>query len=185
MTDPAPTPRAAVEAILLVADEPIPDVLLAQVLERPRGEVRALLEELASEYERDGRGFELRAIAGGWRLYTRPNCAAYVERFVRDGRTARLSQAALETLAVIAYQQPVARSRVAAVRGVAVDAVVRTLLARGLITEAGVEPGTGATLYATTDTFLERLGLASLDELPPLSEHLPDASVLDDDVLAR
>ena len=114
------------------------------------------------------RGFELRAVAGGWRLYTRAECAPYVERFVRDGQPAKLSQAALETLAVVAYRQPTTRSRIAAVRGVNVDAVMRTLLTRGLVAETGVERESGAILYGTTDHFLERLGLASLDELPPL-----------------
>jgi segregation and condensation protein B len=181
-TGPAPTTRAAVEAILLVVDEPVADVVLAQVLERPREEVEQLLGELAAGYTAQGRGFDLRQVAGGWRLYTRPECAPYVERFVRDGRHSRLSQAALETLAVIAYRQPVSRSRVAAVRGVNVDAVTRTLVTRGLIQEDGAEPESGALLYRTTSHFLERLGLSNLDELPPLPEHLPDSSVLDEDV---
>jgi segregation and condensation protein B len=174
--------RAAVEAILLVVDEPVAEVTLAQVLERPREEIARLLSALAEEYTDQHRGYELRQVAGGWRLYTRPELAPYVERFVRDGRHARLSQAALETLAVIAYQQPVSRSRIAAVRGVNVDAVVRTLLARDLVQEAGSDPTSGAVLYATTDHFLERLGLTSLAELPALADHLPEPSALDDDV---
>jgi segregation and condensation protein B len=175
--------RAALEAVLFVVDEPVSEVLLAQVLERPRDEVARLLEDLAEAYRDADRGIELRSVADGWRVYTRPECAEIVERFVRDGRQAKLSQAALETLAVVAYRQPTTRSRIAAVRGVNVDAVMRTLLTRGLVTETGVERETGAVLYGTTDHFLERLGLGSLDELPPLSDHLPDSSVLEDDVV--
>jgi segregation and condensation protein B len=176
-----PQLRAALEAVLLVVDEPVDEVSLAQVVERPRDEVGAVLRELAAEYDAAGRGFELRAAAGGWRLYTRPECAPYVERFVREGQSAKISQAALETLAVVAYRQPTSRSRVAAVRGVNVDAVMRTLLTRGLVAEVGIEPETGAILYSTTDHFLDRLGLASLDQLPEISDYLPDHSVLDDD----
>ncbi|HWB66318.1 MAG TPA: SMC-Scp complex subunit ScpB [Mycobacteriales bacterium] len=180
--EPLPPLHAALEAILFVVDEPVDEGTLAQVLECPRDEVVAVLQRLQAEYAAADRGFELRQVGAGWRLYSSPSCAAYVERFVRDAQPARLSQAALETLAVIAYRQPTTRARIAAVRGVNVDAVVRTLLARGLVTEAGVERETGAILYTTTDHFLERLGLTSLEELPPLSEHLPDPSVLDDDV---
>jgi segregation and condensation protein B len=176
-----PELRTALEAVLLVIDEPVAEVTLAQVLERPREEVNQTLQALAAEYDADQRGFELRAVAGGWRLYTRAACAPYVERFVRDGQTAKLSQAALETLAVVAYRQPTTRSRVAAVRGVNVDAVVRTLVTRGLVAEVGIERESGAILYATTDHFLDRLGIASLEELPELSDYLPDHSVLDDD----
>lgn len=175
--------RAALEAILMVVEEPVAEVVLAQVLERPRDEVSAALVALADEYDSDRRGFQLRSVAGGWRFYTRGDYAAYVERFVRDGQSARLSQAALETLAVVAYRQPVTRARIAAVRGVNVDAVVRTLLSRGLITEAGIERESGAILYATTDNFLERIGITSLDELPPLSEYLPDPDTMADDVI--
>jgi len=173
--------RAALEAVLLVVDEPIAEVVLAQVVERPTAEVGALLRELAAEYDADGRGFELRSVAGGWRLYTRPDCAAYVERFVRDGQQARLTQAALETLAVVAYRQPVSRSRIAAIRGVNVDAVMRTLVTRGMVCEVDTEPGTGAILYGTTTLFLERLGLPALEDLPPLRDYLPDHFALDDD----
>jgi segregation and condensation protein B len=166
--------RASLEAILLVADEPVPEVLLAQVLERPRGEVDAALRALAAEYTADGRGFDLREIAGGWRFYTREDCAPLVERFVRDGQEVRLTQAALETLAVIAYRQPVSRARVSAVRGVNCDGVIRTLVLRGLVEDSGTDQETGAILYRTTGYFLERLGMASLDELPDLAPFLPE-----------
>ena len=176
---PLPPLRAALEAVLLVTDQPVAAVTLAQVVERPTEEVEATLAELAAEYEEQGRGFELRAVAGGWRLYTRADCAPYVERFVLDGQQARLTQAALETLAVIAYRQPVTRARVGAVRGVNVDGVVRTLLARGLITEAGQDDETGGILYRTTPLLLERLGLQSLEELPSLAPLLPELHELD------
>ena len=176
---PLPPLRAALEAVLLVTDQPVPAVTLAQVVERPTEEVEATLHELAGDYVEQGRGFELRTVAGGWRLYTRADCAPYVERFVLDGQQARLTQAALETLAVIAYQQPVSRARVSAVRGVNVDGVVRTLLARGLITEAGTDEDTGGILYRTTPLLLERLGLQSLEELPSLAPLLPELSELD------
>ncbi len=166
--------RAALEAILMVADEPISETALAQALDEPEDRVAATLAALAAEYTAQGRGFDLRQVAGGWRYYTRAEQAAYVERFVLDGQQARLSQAALETLAVIAYRQPVTRARVAAVRGVNCDGVIRTLLTRGLIEEAGTEPESGAYLYRTTSVFLEKLGLNSLDELPPLAPFLPD-----------
>lgn|SRR5512135_1336124 len=179
--DALPPLRAALEAVLLVVDEPVSEVLLAQVVERPREEVGATLAALAAEYAEQGRGFELRSVADGWRLYTRPDCAPYVERFVLDGQSARLTAAALETLAVIAYRQPVTRARIAAVRGVSVDGVVRTLLARGLIEEAGTDPETSGTLYRTTRYFLERLGVASLDDLPPLAPLLPDAVDVDEE----
>jgi segregation and condensation protein B len=176
-----PPVRAALEAVLLVVDEPVAEVVLAQVVERPTEEVSALLRELAAEYDADGRGFELRNLSGGWRLYTRAACAPFVERFVRDGQQARLTQAALETLAVVAYRQPVSRSRVAAIRGVNVEAVMRTLVSRGLVTEVGTEAESGAVLYGTTPFFLERLGVSSLEDLPPVSEFLPDPYALDED----
>ena len=166
--------RACLEAILLVADEPVPEVLLAQVLERPRHEVATGLRALADEYTADGRGFDLREIAGGWRFYTREDCAPLVERFVRDGQEVRLTQAALETLAVIAYRQPVSRARVSAVRGVNCDGVIRTLVLRGLVEDCGTDQDTGAILYRTTGYFLERLGMASLDDLPALAPFLPE-----------
>jgi segregation and condensation protein B len=171
---PGPGLRASLEAILLVADEPVPTVVLAQVLEHPRNEVAAALAELAEEYTAAGRGFDLREIAGGWRFYTREDCAALVERFVTDGQEVRLTQAALETLAVVAYRQPVSRARVSAVRGVNCDGVMRTLTLRGLVEEAGTDPETTAILYRTTSYFLERLGLASLEDLPDLAPFLPE-----------
>ena len=178
---PPPPLRAAVEAVLLVTDEPVSALTLAQVTEQPTHEVLAVLASLAQEYAEQQRGFELREAAGGWRLFTRADCAPYVERFILDGQQARLTQAALETLAVVAYRQPVTRQRVSAVRGVNVDGVVRTLVARGLLTEAGHDAETGATLYATTGYLLERLGLRSLDELPSLAPLLPELSELEQD----
>jgi segregation and condensation protein B len=169
-----PPLRAGLEAILLVVDEPVPEVTLAQILERPRDEVATTLRELAAEYTAQARGFDLREIAGGWRFYTRDVCAPLVERFVRDGQQARLTQAALETLAVIAYRQPVSRARVSAIRGVNSDGVIRTLTLRGLIEEAGHDPEHQAVLYRTTTYFLERLGLNTVDELPELAPYLPD-----------
>ena len=166
--------KASLEAILLVADEPVPVVVLAQVLERPRSEVAAELKDLAEEYETQGRGFDLREIAGGWRFYTREDCAPLVERFISDGQEVRLTQAALETLAVVAYRQPVSRARVSAVRGVNCDSVMRTLVLRGLVEEAGTDSETSAILYRTTGYFLERLGLAGLEDLPDLAPFLPE-----------
>jgi len=178
---PLPPLRTALEAVLLVVDEPIAEVVLAQVVERPTEEVGRVLRELAAEYDAEERGFELRNVSGGWRFYTRQACAPYVERFVRDGQQARLTQAALETLAVVAYRQPVSRSRIAAIRGVNVDAVMRTLVSRGLVAELGTESDSGAILYGTTPHFLERLGVASLDDLPSLGDYLPDPYALDDE----
>ncbi|WP_165989464.1 SMC-Scp complex subunit ScpB [Streptomyces sp. YIM 98790] len=169
----------ALEAVLMVADEPVAVDRLARLLERPAARVAGALAGLAAEYAAQGRGFDLREVAGGWRFYTRPEYADAVERFVLDGQTARLTQAALETLAVVAYRQPVSRSRVSAVRGVNCDGVIRTLLQRGLIEEAGSEPETGAILYGTTQYFLERMGLRSLDELPGLAPFLPEAEAVE------
>ncbi len=166
--------RSSLEAIMLVADEPVPEVLIAQVLERPREEIAAELSQLAASYAAEGRGFDLREVAGGWRYYTREECAPVVERFVSDGQEIRLTQAALETLSVVAYRQPVSRARVSAVRGVNCDGVMRTLVLRGLVEEAGADPDTGAILFQTTGYFLERLGLPSLVELPELAPFLPD-----------
>ena len=166
--------RASLEAILLVVDEPVPEIVIAQVLERPREEVATALRDLAAAYDGERRGFDLREVAGGWRFYTRAECAPVVERFVRDGQEVRLTQAALETLAVVAYRQPVNRARVSAVRGVNCDGVLRTLTLRGLVEEAGTEAETGAILFRTTGYFLERLGLASLEELPDLAPFLPE-----------
>jgi segregation and condensation protein B len=173
--------RRDVEAVLLVADEPVPPLLLAQVVQAPVPDVLVVLAGLVQEYDAGGRGIELRQVGGGWRLYTRGEAAAAVERFVRDGQQARLTQAALETLAVVAYRQPVTRSRISAVRGVNVDGVVRTLLARGLLVEAGTDPGSAATTYRTTPLLLEKLGLDSLDELPSLAPFLPDLDELGPD----
>jgi segregation and condensation protein B len=167
--------RRDLEAVLLVADEPVPAAVLAEVVGSRLSEVEELLVDLAGEYARDGRGFVLRAIAGGWRLYTSPGARTAVEAFLRAGQQSRLTRAALETLAVIAYRQPVTRFQVAAVRGVNVDGVFRTLAARGLIHEVGTDPGPGqATLYGTTPAFLEQLGLNSLDQLPPIKDYLPE-----------
>ena len=176
--------RSAAEAVLVVADEPITAASLSESLGLDENATEKLLESLAAEYaghEGQGRprGFILRRVAGGWRLASAPEFSDIVERFVIGGATARLSQAALETLAVIAYRQPVTRGRVAAIRGVNVDGVVRTLHARGLIEETGTEPS-GAILYRTTAEFLEYLGLNSLEDLPPLAPYLPDTAVLDD-----
>lgn len=174
---------AALESVLMVADEPVPAVRLATVLDLPTERVDALLADLAAEYrgEHGGRprGFELRRAGAGWRIYSAPVFHQVVGRFVLDGQTARLTQAALETLAVIAYRQPVSRGQVSGVRGVNVDGVVRTLTTRGLVAEAGTDPTTGAVLYRTTGYFLERMGLTSLDELPPLAPYLPDIDTFD------
>ncbi|MCG5464870.1 SMC-Scp complex subunit ScpB [Micromonospora sp. MED01] len=169
-----PELRGALEAILLVVDEPVSELVLAQVLEQPAERVGPMLDEIAAGYTAAGHGFELRRAAGGWRLYTRPEYATYVERFVLDGQSVRLTQAALETLAVVAYKQPVTRSRISAIRGVNCDGVIRTLVTRGLIEECGTETDSGAFLYRTTTLFLEKLGLNTVDELPPLAPFLPD-----------
>ncbi|NUR73142.1 MAG: SMC-Scp complex subunit ScpB [Hamadaea sp.] len=166
--------RSALEAILMVVDEPVGEIMLAQVLEQPTEVVADALLTLAAAYTAENRGFELRRAAGGWRFYTRDAYASYVERFVLDGQSVRLTQAALETLAVVAYKQPVTRSRISAIRGVNCDGVVRTLVSRGLIEECGAEPDSGAHLYRTTSLFLEKLGLDGLDQLPPLAPFLPD-----------
>ena len=168
----------SIEAILMVVDEPVTELALASVLVVTIDEVVAALENLSSSYE--GRGFELRAVAGGWRFYSHPDCAPAVEKFVLDGQQNRLTQAALETLAVIAYRQPVSRARVSAIRGVNVEAVMKTLITRGLVEEFGVEQETGAILYKTTSYFLERLGVKSLEDLPALAPYLPDLDRLDE-----
>jgi len=174
---------AALEAVLMVADEPIPAVRLAAVLALPTARVEELLATLAADYRGEAggrqRGFELREAGGGWRIYSGPSYADVVGRFVLDGQQGRLTQAALETLAVVAYRQPVTRGQVSAVRGVNVDSVVRTLTARGLVAEIGLEPTSGAVLYGTTGYFLERMGLSSLDELPPLAPYLPEIDALE------
>ncbi|MDD7942583.1 SMC-Scp complex subunit ScpB [Actinomycetospora lutea] len=170
---------AALEAVLLVVDAPAPTDQLADVVGQPVARVKEALEGLAADYTERERGMELRATGEGWRLYSRDRFAPYVERFVLDGQRTRLTRAALETLAVVAYRQPVTRSRVAAVRGVNVDGVMRTLAARGLIIEVGTDVG-GGTLYSTTELFLERLGLQSIDELPPIAPLLPDVDDIDE-----
>lgn len=172
--------KAAVEAIMMVIDEPVSELSLAVALVLPSERVHQILTDLAAEYRDQKRGFELRQVAGGWRIFSVAEFAEVVGRFVTEGQTAKLTQAALETLAVIAYRQPVARARVSAVRGVNVDGVVRTLLTRGLIVEVETDPTTGAVLYGTTPYFLERMGLESLDDLPPLAPYLPESDVLEE-----
>jgi segregation and condensation protein B len=175
--DPAALARS-IEAILMVVDEPVTELTLASVLQVTVDQVVDALEALVPTYE--DRGFTLKAINGGWRFYSHPDCGAVVEKFVLDGQQNRLTQAALETLAVIAYRQPISRARVSAIRGVNVEAVMKTLITRGLVEEYGVENETGAILYKTTSYFLERLGLNALTDLPPLAPHLPDIDGLDE-----
>jgi segregation and condensation protein B len=172
--------RPSLEALLMIADQPLDESTLATAVGHPLGEVSAALADLAREYAEQGRGFELRNVAGGWRYYTREEYAPVVEAFVLDGQQARLTQAALETLAVVAYRQPVSRARVSAIRGVNVDGVMRTLLTRGLVEEAGQDHSSGANLYRTTSYFLERIGVTSLDDLPELAPFLPDLEDLGD-----
>ncbi|WP_313409706.1 SMC-Scp complex subunit ScpB [Aeromicrobium sp.] len=174
--------RPALEAILMIADEPLEHLVLAQAVGHPPTDVERTLRELADEYTEQGRGFELREVAGGWRFYSRESFADVVAAFVLEGQQAKLSQAALETLAVVAYRQPVSRSRISAIRGVNVDGVVRTLVTRGLIVELGNDAETGAVLYGTTSYFLERMGLSGLDELPELAPMLPDLEDLDSEL---
>jgi segregation and condensation protein B len=170
----------AIEAILMVSDEPLAPDMLAQVLEIPTARVDEICTELATRYQVDDRGFQLVRVAGGWRYQSHPDMAPYVERFVLEGQTARLSAAALETLAIVAYKQPVSRAQVAAIRGVNVDGVMRTLQQRGYITDVARDPGPGqAVLYGTTPLFLEKLGLDSVDQLPPLGEFVPGAEVME------
>ena len=169
----------ALEAVLMVADQPLEVTAIAAVLGYPTNEVADALHTLAAQYVADGRGFELRDIAGGWRFYTRAEFASVVEAFLLEGQQARLTQAALETLAVVAYRQPVSRARVSAIRGVNVDGVMRTLLNRGLVEDAGTDHETGAHLYRTSSYFLERIGIGSLDELPELAPFMPDLGDLD------
>ncbi|NUS71838.1 MAG: SMC-Scp complex subunit ScpB [Corynebacteriales bacterium] len=171
--------RPALEAILLVVDEPVTEQVLAQVLEAPQADISEAVVRLADEYTQEQRGFELRNVAGGWRIYTREQYAPYVERFVLDGQQTRLTQAALETLAVVAYRQPVTRARISGIRGVNCDGVMRTLLARGLVEECGSDNG-GGYLYQTTPLFLEKLGLGSINELPPIAPLMPDTDAVDD-----
>ena len=175
----APSLKAGIEAILLVVDEPVNAITLAQITNSPEIEVLKTLKSIQKEFDSREGGITLREIAGGWRFYTNEHSGEVVERFLKDGQTARLTQASLETLAVIAYKQPVSRGRVAAIRGVNVDGVVRTLLNRGLIEEAGSDNESQAVLYKTTPYFLERVGIANLEELPPVADYLPNMAALD------
>lgn len=174
--------QPSLEAVLMVADQPLDEASLATAVGYPVADVAGALAALAREYDEQGRGFELRNVAGGWRYYTREEYAVVVETFVLEGQQARLTQAALETLAVVAYKQPISRARVSAIRGVNVDGVMRTLLTRGLVEEAGQDAETGANLYRTTRYFLERIGVTSLEELPELAPYLPDMDDLEDEL---
>ncbi|MBA3021102.1 SMC-Scp complex subunit ScpB [Propionicimonas sp.] len=169
----------ALEALLMLATEPVPAADLAEAVGEPVVAVESALAELAEFYTSSGRGFELRQVGGGWRYYTREEHAELIAQWLLEGQRGTLSQAALETLAVVAYLQPISRGRVSAVRGVNVDGVMRTLATRDLIEEVGRDPETGARLFATTGFFLERMGLSKLEELPPLAPHLPEASALE------
>ncbi|HEX2038590.1 MAG TPA: SMC-Scp complex subunit ScpB [Acidimicrobiales bacterium] len=170
----------AIEAILMVAEEPIEPGLLAQLLEVTPARIEEMCGELAAQYERDDRGFAMVRVAGGYRFQSHPDLAPYIERFVLEGQTARLSAAALETLAIVAYKQPVSRAQVSAIRGVNVDGVMRTLQQRGYVEEVARDPGPGqAVLYGTTRLFLEKLGVDSLDDLPPLGQFVPGAEVVE------
>lgn len=171
-----------VEALLLVAEEPISEDALAEAIDVPRSMIEECLAELVAFYDETGRGFELRQLGGGWRYYTREEHADLVARYVLAPQQSRLSQAALETLAVVAYSQPISRGRISAIRGVNVDGVIRTLVARGLIMEAGHDADSGAVVFATTPYFLERMGLRALDELPELAPQLPEVSELEDEL---
>jgi segregation and condensation protein B len=179
-SDRVVTAKRAIEAIVLVAHDPVPSDLLAQLLEEPMLLVDRWCEELAEGYREAGNGFELVLVAGGWRYQTADDLTAYVERFLLHDQRARLSGAALETLAIIAYKQPISRQQVASIRGVDPDGVIRTLHARGYIEEVGRDDGPGqAVLFGTTAAFLEKLGLASLDDLPPIAEFIPSAEVVE------
>ncbi|MGF7124989.1 MULTISPECIES: SMC-Scp complex subunit ScpB [unclassified Rhodococcus (in: high G+C Gram-positive bacteria)] len=171
---------AALESMLLVLDTPAAPATLASALGLPEARIETMLRTMSADFTARGSGIDLRYAGDGWRFYTRNEFAPYVERLLLDGARSKLTRAALETLAVIAYRQPLTRARISAVRGVNVDGVIRTLLARGLITEAGPDPDTNATTYATTELFLERLGLASLTDLPPIAPLIPDVDVIDD-----
>ncbi len=181
MTAEAPfDPVRAIEAILMVADRPVEPGLLAQLLEMPAVEVESACDELAKLYQGTRRGFMLVKVAGGYRFQSHPDLATYVERFVLDGQSSRLSAAALETVAIIAYKQPISRAQVASIRGVNVDGVIRTLTQRGYVVEVGRDPGPGqAVLFGTTPEFLERLGLDSLQDLPPLAQYVPGSDVVE------
>ena len=170
----------AVEAIVMVSDRPVEPGLLAQLLEIPPARVEEICQGLAESYASEDRGFQLVRVAGGYRYQSHPDLAPYVERFVLEGQSARLSAAALETLAIVAYKQPVSRAQVAAIRGVNADAVIRTLQTRGFIDEVGRDPGPGqATLYGTTRLLLEKLGLDRIEQLPPLAQFVPGPEIMD------
>jgi segregation and condensation protein B len=172
--------RRAIEAVLMVADSPVEPGLLAQLLEASPARVAELCDELAASYEEAKRGFVLAKVAGGYRFQSHPEMAPYVERYVLEGQSARLSAAALETLAIVAYKQPVSRGQVASIRGVNSDAVLRTLCHRGYVAEVGRDLGPGqAVLYGTTPLFLEKLGLACLEDLPPLGDFVPGPEVME------
>jgi segregation and condensation protein B len=171
----------AVEAVLMVAEQPVEPGLLAQLLEVSPARVEELCSRLAASYEAEERGFILARVAGGYRFQSHPDMAGYVERFALEGQSARLSAAALETLAIVAYKQPVSRAQIGAIRGVNVEGVLRTLTQRGYVEEVARDPGPGqAALYGTTRQFLEKLGLDSIDQLPPLGDFVPDAAILDE-----
>jgi segregation and condensation protein B len=172
--------RRAIEAVLLAATEPVEPAVLAQLVELPTARVEDVCEQLANEYAEQQRGFTIARVAGGFRFQTHPDAAPYVERFVLDGQHARLSGPSLETLAIIAYKQPISRAQLSAIRGVNVDATLRTLVARGYVEEVGHDPTPGnPALFATTSIFLERLGLDSLRDLPPLGDFVPEAHVVE------
>jgi segregation and condensation protein B len=172
--------KRALEAVVMVADSPVEARLLAELTEMPVVTVEELLGELADEYAAAGRGFELVQVAGGWRFQSHPDQAEHVERFILEGQTAKLSAAALETLAIIAYKQPISRAQVAAIRGVSVDGVVRTLEQRGYICEVSRDSGPGqAVLFGTTPLFLDKLGLNSLADLPSVADFVPGADVVE------
>ena len=176
-----PSDRTVVEAILLVADEPVPARLIGEVLERPRSAIEDLLADLSDSYREEERGWVLREVAGGWRLYTDPECAPWLERFVSRGRAGRLTGAALEVLAIVAYKQPISRTQIAELRGVDSDGVVKTLLGRGLIEPAGRDHAPGApVLFKVSGEFLEKMGLRSVADLPPLAGFMPDADAVED-----
>ena len=173
-------PRAVVEAILFVSEAPVPAKELAEVLETPTSEVEQILSQIQSEFDEEDRGIVLRQVGGGWRLYSNPETKPYLERFATTPAANRLSPAAVEALAVVAYRQPVARTQVSEIRGVDSDTALRTLERKGLVAEVGRAPGPGnPVLYGTTTLFLERLGLGDLGELPPLADHVPPADVMD------
>jgi segregation and condensation protein B len=170
----------AIEAIVLVAMEPVPTEMLAQLLEQPTAVIDELCQHLAAAYDEAGHGFQLVKVAGGWRYQTHADLSPYVERFLLDGQRARMSGAALETLAIIAYKQPLSRAQIASIRGVDPDGVIRTLQARGYVAEVGRDTGPGqAILYGTTPSFLEKLGLNALSDLPPIAEFVPGADVVE------